>query len=190
MWLRDHPVVSKHLHPCALQGMFLGFSNAPCAIRSHKVWLPELNRIVITRDGCFSEFEQPGTDATPSYMPVLDSNSKLLQSYIWLPQNDTSDEAESDNAIPPSLQPYSCHRDAGTHSNSLDHLSFDHEWDQMMMEIEEVGEVVVDLNTIAADLEAELNAAVSKGGSTMQDPIRTDTLENVPLLETPAVTQQ
>ncbi|SAM63998.1 uncharacterized protein UBRO_20431 [Ustilago bromivora] len=80
MWLRDHPVVSKHLCPCALQGTYLGFSNAPRTIKGHKVWLPELNCIVVTRDICFSEFEQLGTDTNPSYTPVFAGNSKLLRS--------------------------------------------------------------------------------------------------------------
>ncbi|KAJ1021036.1 hypothetical protein NDA13_005664 [Ustilago tritici] len=116
-------------------------------------------------------------------MPVLVGNSKLLQSYTWLPSDNVSNETESDDAVPPSIQPYSCQRDAETHPNPLDSSSSDHEWDQMMAAIEEAGEVVVDLDAIAADLEAELNVTASKGGNIMQD--LTDTLENVPLLETP-----
>ncbi|SAM78594.1 uncharacterized protein UBRO_21060 [Ustilago bromivora] len=73
---------------------------------------------------------------TPSYTCVIDGNSKLLQSYTWLPQNDISNEAESDDAVPPSLQPYSHQQDAGTHSNSLGRSSFDHECRLCGMSIE------------------------------------------------------
>ncbi|KAJ1582935.1 hypothetical protein NDA12_005851 [Ustilago hordei] len=124
----------------------------------------------------------PGTNIDPSYPPVITGNSKLLQSYMWLPHDDVTNEMDLDDTVPPSLHPYSHQCDAGTHSLPSDVLSFDQVWDRMMMEIEEAGEVIVDLDAIAADLDAELNATVARGGSTIQDP---NTMMSIPLLETP-----
>ncbi|KAJ1027950.1 hypothetical protein NDA13_003402 [Ustilago tritici] len=74
-WLRSHPIVSKHLCPCALRGIYLSFSDTLCAIKGHKVWLPKLNRIVAAKDIQFSKLERPGTAASPPHMPVIAGNS-------------------------------------------------------------------------------------------------------------------
>lgn len=43
-----------------------------------------------------------------------------------------------------------------------------------MAEIEDAGEVVVDLDAIAADLRAKLDTATSDEGSNAQNPVHTD----------------
>ncbi|SPC67663.1 uncharacterized protein UHOD_11788 [Ustilago sp. UG-2017b] len=98
--LHDHPVVSKHLCPRTLPGTYLGFSNAPSTIKGQKVWLPELNCIVIAKDVRFSKLEQSETNTIPSHAPILARNSKLLHSYTWLPQHEDSDEAEPNDVAP------------------------------------------------------------------------------------------
>ncbi|SAM83650.1 uncharacterized protein UBRO_20094 [Ustilago bromivora] len=49
-WLRDNPVVSKHLRPQALRGTYLGYSNVTHAIKGHCVWLLALDRIVVVKN--------------------------------------------------------------------------------------------------------------------------------------------
>ncbi|SPC63850.1 uncharacterized protein UHOD_11350 [Ustilago sp. UG-2017b] len=177
-------MVSKHLRPRALRGTYLGFLDAPCAIKGHKVWLPALNHIVVAKDIQFSELEQPGTDATPSDRPVLTGDSELLRSYTWLPRGEAPDKAEPDDVVQLSLPPYSRQQDSGCQPSSPDSSGFSHEWDRMMAKIEEAGEVVMDLDAIAADLRAELDAAPSEEGHIQQALTHTDT-QDVPLLETP-----
>ncbi|SOV03426.1 uncharacterized protein UDID_18665 [Ustilago sp. UG-2017a] len=50
IWLRDNPVVSKHLRPRALRGTYLGYSNVTRAIKGHRIWLPALDRIVVVKN--------------------------------------------------------------------------------------------------------------------------------------------
>ena len=66
----------KHLCPRTLPGTYLGFSNAPSTIKGQKVWLPELNCIVIAKDVRFSKLEQSETNTIPSHAPILARNSK------------------------------------------------------------------------------------------------------------------
>ncbi|SAM86438.1 uncharacterized protein UBRO_20981 [Ustilago bromivora] len=87
--------------------------------------------------------------------------------------------------IPSSLPTYSCQRDSGIQSSSSESSSFNHDWDRMMTEIEEVSEIIVDFDVIAADLQAELHMAPSEGGNIMQGPTHTHTQEDVSLLKTP-----
>ncbi|SAM82283.1 uncharacterized protein UBRO_20657 [Ustilago bromivora] len=185
MWLSNHPVVSKHLHPRALQGTYLGFSNAPQTIKGHKVWLPELDQIVIAKDVRFSKFEQPETGTTPSHAPVLAGNNRLLHSYTWLPQTDDYSNMEPDEVTPPSLLQYSRQRNPGSQSIQLNNSSYGWEWDCLMAEIEAASETVVDIYVIATDLEAELDATPSERGNTMPDLPHTNALDTTPLLETP-----
>ncbi|SAM85546.1 uncharacterized protein UBRO_20006 [Ustilago bromivora] len=182
-WLHNHPMVSKHLRPHALRGTYLGFSDAPHAIKGHKVWLPELDHVVVTKDIQFSELEQPN----PLHRPVLASDSKLLHSYTWLPRNEVPDDAESDDVTSPSLPLYSRQRDSEpqSSSSSSDFSSFGHEWDRMMAEIEEAGEVIMDIDAITADLQADLDATQSEGVNIPQRLTHVESQENVSLLETP-----
>ncbi|KAJ1029179.1 hypothetical protein NDA18_002807 [Ustilago nuda] len=52
-----------------------------------------------------------------------------------------------------------------------------------MMAIEETGEIVIDLDAIAADLRADLDVTTSEGGNHLPD--LTSTLNSEPLLKTP-----
>ncbi|KAJ1027735.1 hypothetical protein NDA13_003190 [Ustilago tritici] len=177
-------MVSKHLRPRALWVTYLGFLDAPHAIKGHKVWHPALNRIVIAKDIRFSKLKQLGTDATPSDQPVLTGDSKLLRSYTWLPQSEALDVTEPDNVVQLSLPSYSRQWDSGHQPSSPDPSGFSHKWDRLMAEVEEAGEVVMDLDAIAADLRAELDAAPSEEGHIQQVSTHTDT-QDMPLLETP-----
>ncbi|KAJ1604177.1 hypothetical protein NDA14_003947 [Ustilago hordei] len=82
------------------------------------------------------------------------------------------------------LPSYSHQRNSSSCSVSPNAPSYNWEWDHMMAEIEAAGEVVVDLNMIAADLEAELDATPSEGGnsSLSQDQVLWNDLETVSLL--------
>lgn len=54
-----------------------------------------------------------------------------------------------------------------------------------MAEIEVAGEVVIDLDAIAPDLDAELDTALTKGGNMLQVPTQTMDPGDMPLLQTP-----
>ncbi|KAJ1037389.1 hypothetical protein NDA10_002960 [Ustilago hordei] len=187
MWLNGHPMVSKHLRPRALWGTYLGFSNTPWAIKGHKVWLLNLDQIVITKDVHFSELDHPEPDAAPLHTPILAGDNRLLHSYMWLPPTETDNYGgvEQDNVIPPSLSQFSCqHRQASQPALS-DTPSYDWEWDRLMAEIEAASKTIVNIDAITADLEAELDAVQSKRGDVMQESPHIDTLDMAPLLEMP-----
>ncbi|SYW81818.1 uncharacterized protein UHO2_00323 [Ustilago hordei] len=116
----------------------------------------------------------------PPHTPIFVSNHDLLRSYTWLSPDPTSDETESDDVVPSSLQPYSHQRHLATHSEPP---SFNHEWDRMMTAIKEAGEIVIDLDAIAANLRADLEVTMSKGGKHLLD--LTSTLNGTSLLKTP-----
>ncbi|SOV03717.1 uncharacterized protein UDID_19309 [Ustilago sp. UG-2017a] len=105
--LRDNPIVSKHLCPQALHGTYLGYSNVTRTIKGHRAWLPAVNQIIIVKGICFSELEHQDEGAHPSHMPVLSSDSQLLQSYHWLSISDTSPDSGNEDDSPPSLPPFS-----------------------------------------------------------------------------------
>lgn len=163
----------------------MGFSDTPHAIKGHRVWLPDLVRIVVAKDVRFSELEQLETNAAPSHTPVLASNRMLLHSYTWLPPNDEFEASELNDTTAPSLLPYSCQCSSSLQSDSPDLSSYDREWDCMMAEIEATGEIVVDLDVIAADLEAELDAASSEEGNTLHNTTQAADPESTSLLDTP-----
>ena len=48
-----------------------------------------------------------------------------------------------------------------------------------MAEIEDAGEIIMDLDAITADLRAELDMVSSKGGNIQQASTHTDTQENM-----------
>ncbi|SPC64306.1 uncharacterized protein UHOD_11721 [Ustilago sp. UG-2017b] len=171
--------------PTCPPGNLFRLSDTPWTIKGHKVWLPELDWIVVTKDICFSEFKQLETGAAPSHAPVLAGNNRLLHSYTWLPQTDNYSDVEPDEVMPPSLLQYSCQRDPGSQSIQSDNSSYDWEWDHLMAEIEAVGETVMDIDAIAAGLEVELDATPSERGNTMPDSPHTNALDTAPLLETP-----
>ncbi|UTT89748.1 hypothetical protein NDA17_004167 [Ustilago hordei] len=186
-WLNNHPVVSKHLCLCALWGTYLGFSDAPWAIKGHKVWLLDLNQIVVAKDVLFSEFEQPEPDAAPLHVPILIGDNGLLCSYTWLPPAETNNYGgvEQDDIILPSLSQFSHQHRPTSQPAPSDMSSYDQEWDRLMAEIKVASETIVDIDAIAVDLEAELDATQSKKGDVMQEPPHINTLDTVPLLETP-----
>ena len=172
-------MVSKHLRPHALWSIYLGFSDAPHAIKGHKVWLPTLDHIIVTREIHFSELAQLGVETAPPEHQVLVGNSELHQSYTWLAISDVIDEAKPDNPTPLSLPPYFCQQESRPQSSSSDFSSFGHDWDWMMAEIEDAGEIIMDLDAITADLRAELDMVSSKGGNIQQASTHTDTQENM-----------
>ncbi|KAJ1023855.1 hypothetical protein NDA13_004689 [Ustilago tritici] len=75
--------------------------------------------------------------------------------------------------------------DSVSNSSSSDFSSFGHKWDQMTAEIEEAGEVIMDIDAITADLQADLDVVQSKGGNIPQGSTYAETQENMSLLETP-----
>ncbi|KAJ1041808.1 hypothetical protein NDA14_002149 [Ustilago hordei] len=120
-----------------------------------------------------------GINATPPDQQVLAGDSELHQSYTWLAISDVIDEAKPDNPTPLSLPPYFCQQESRPQSSSSDFSSFGHDWDWMMAEIEDAGEIVMDLDAITADLRAELDMVSSKGGNIQQASTHTDTQENI-----------
>ncbi|SYW81901.1 uncharacterized protein UHO2_00405 [Ustilago hordei] len=156
---------------------------APRSPGLHKVWLPELDHVIVTKDIRSLELEPLDTTTPFPHTPVIISDHDLLRSYTWLTPYDTLDKTDSNDVVPSSLQPYSHQQHLVTHPDPLESSSLDHEWDHMMNAIEEAEEIVIDLDAIAADLGAELNVTMSEGGNPMQDLM--STLRNVPLLETP-----
>ncbi|KAJ1585839.1 hypothetical protein NDA12_002285 [Ustilago hordei] len=175
-------VVSKHLCPCALWGTYLGFSDTLWAIKGHKVWLLDLNQIVIAKDVCFSKFDQPEPNAPPSHAPILIGDNGLLHSYMWLPPDETNDYGgvKQDNVIQHSLPQFSCQCRPSSQPTSSDMSSYDWEWDCLMAEKEAASKTVVNIDAIAVDLEAELDATQSKRVDAMRE-----SLDTAPLLETP-----
>ncbi|SYW81847.1 uncharacterized protein UHO2_00352 [Ustilago hordei] len=129
----------------------------------------------------FSKLEQSGTAAFPPQEPVIARNSQLLQSYTWLPLGDVNEEPDANDIGPPSLIPYSCQCNTNSCLDTSNISSYDCKWDQMMAEIEDAGEVVMDLDTIATDLRAKLDTTPSNEGNNAQNPVHTD----LPTLETP-----
>ncbi|SPC63948.1 uncharacterized protein UHOD_11381 [Ustilago sp. UG-2017b] len=166
-WLHNHPVVSKHLQPHTLCGTYLGFSDAPRAVKGH--WQLE-------------------SGAAPSHLPFLTGDNEFLCSYTWLPQDDDSAEMGLNDYVPPSLIPYSRQRGSTSRPTSSDSFSYNQEWDCIMAEIEVAGEIVVDLDAIAADLDTKLDTALTKGGNMLQVPTQTADPGDVPLLQTPRTT--
>ncbi|SPC66777.1 uncharacterized protein UHOD_11428 [Ustilago sp. UG-2017b] len=143
--------------------------------------------VVVAKDVRFSELEQPGADPNPFHKRVLAGDNGLLRSYTWFPPDEVSDKTEPDDVMPPSLPLCSCQRDSELNSSSSpsDILSFGHEWDRIMADIEEAGEIVMDIDAIAADLQADPDAVQSEGGDTMQDLTHAEAQENVSMLDTP-----
>ncbi|SAM62490.1 uncharacterized protein UBRO_20147 [Ustilago bromivora] len=87
----------------------------------------------------------------------------------------------------PSLPPYSRQWDSEpqSSSSSSDFSSFSHEWDRKKAEIEEAGEVIMDIDAITTNLQADLDATQPEGVNIPQKSTHVDTQENVLLLETP-----
>ncbi|KAJ1038973.1 hypothetical protein NDA10_001740 [Ustilago hordei] len=105
----------------------------------------------------------------------------LLQSYTWVPHDDASEEPEPDDVMPSTVRPYSCQHGVELQQSPLDSSSYNCEWDQMMSEIENAGEIVIDLDAIAAELCAELDVTLSQARNSTEDPTCVDIL----MLETP-----
>ncbi|KAJ1585616.1 hypothetical protein NDA12_000079 [Ustilago hordei] len=124
-------------------------------------------------------------NAAPSHTPVLTGNGMLLHSYTWLLPNDKSKALELDDTTTPSLLPYSHQHSLSLQSDSLDLSSYNRKWDHMLAEIEATGEIVVDLDVIAADLEAELDAVSSEEGNTSHNMTQAAYPESMSLLDTP-----
>ncbi|KIS70414.1 uncharacterized protein UMAG_01584 [Mycosarcoma maydis] len=123
-WLRDLPIVSKHLRPGALRGTYLGCLNAARTIKGHRVWLLELKRAVIVKDVRFSELESPGAGPSPSYLPVLAWDNGLFYAY-------SSSSADDDDPVP---TPSAYSRQLAITPLSTDNgdSTFHLEWDGMM----------------------------------------------------------
>ncbi|KAJ1589637.1 hypothetical protein NDA15_007333 [Ustilago hordei] len=113
----------------------------PHVVKGHKVWLPELDCMVVAKDIQFLELEQPGADPQPFHRCVLAGDHELLCSYTWFPWDEVTDETETDNVTHSSLPMYSHQCTTDSNSSSSDVSSFGHEWDQMMGDIEEAGEI-------------------------------------------------
>ncbi|CCF52185.1 hypothetical protein NDA10_006404 [Ustilago hordei] len=117
------------VQPCTLQGTYLGFSDKPCVVKGHKVWLPELDHVVVAKDIQFLELEQLGVDPHPFHRCVLAGDHELLHSYTWFPQDEVTDETEADDVTHSLLPMYSCQCTIDSNSSPSDVSSFSHEWD-------------------------------------------------------------
>ncbi|CCF50241.1 uncharacterized protein UHO2_06258 [Ustilago hordei] len=172
-WLCNNLTASKHLHPCTLQGMYLGYSSAAHAIKGHQVWLKDLDHIVIAKDICFSELEGLNTGAQSLHTPVFSGENDLLCLYSWLPTDDELPDPNDNDIVNHSLPFFSRH-------NDNEELTPFPEWDQIMSEIQEASEIVIDMDAIHTDLHHQLNEATAKGGTstTPGDPNDTSQLES------------
>ncbi|CCF48902.1 uncharacterized protein UHOR_13417 [Ustilago hordei] len=184
-WLRNHPVVSKHLWPHALWGTYLGFSDKPHGVKGHKVWLPELDCMVVAKDVRFSELEQLGADPQPLHRCVLAGNHELLCSYTWFPQDEVTDEMETGVMTHLSQPMYSHQHTINSNSSSSNISSYSCEWDQMMGDIEEAGEIIIDIDAIATELGVEFNMVQPKRGNMILGLPHDENHENMSPLDMP-----
>ncbi|KAJ1578019.1 hypothetical protein NDA12_001817 [Ustilago hordei] len=85
-----------------------------------------------------------------------------------------------------SSQPmYSHQHTINSNSSSSNVSSYSHEWDQMMGDIEEAGEIVIDIDAIATELGAELDMVQPKRGNMILGLPHDENHENVSPLNMP-----
>ncbi|KAJ1035289.1 hypothetical protein NDA13_000709 [Ustilago tritici] len=112
----------------------------------------------------FSELKHPDESAPPSHVPVLSGNSKLLQSYNWLPTGDALPNSSDEDDPPPSLPSFSWQREDNPAANNDNKRDSYPEWDCTMSEIQDAGEIAIDMDAICADLNDQLDNTTAKGG--------------------------
>ncbi|SAM63157.1 uncharacterized protein UBRO_20160 [Ustilago bromivora] len=174
-WLRENPVISKHLHPRALRSTYLGYLDTTCAIKGHRVWLPELDCIVIVKDVRFSEHEHLSVNPPPFHVPVLSDENELLKSYSWLPSGDPLANSDDENITTSSLQHFSWQQGAQPPDNIASDPDPYPEWDHMMSDICDAGEIIINMDAIHAVLNVRLDDATAEGGTDTNPEVSTDT---------------